>query len=212
MKQTCTLEEIAILLNELYDGLSGHGISLAEMNAVWARGASPLYGELTPAGVDRLGGAITPPLGLDDVFYDLGSGIGKICVQLCLGSSVGRVVGIELSASRHRQARQVHDNLRRMDLPLFETSRLEFVQDDFLGCTMADATVIYLCSLSYSETLMKALARKINIECSRLRLVIAATRFAELEWKTPPRRILLASTWSDSVPFFYYTREIAGPP
>jgi len=213
MQRTRSLPEITRRLDELYAGLSGHGISLAEMNTLWLQGASPLYGELTPAGVDRLLQAITPPLGPGDVFYDLGSGIGKICVHLCLGSAVGRVAGIELSSSRCHQAGQALEALRRTDPSILGAGggRLEFIEADFLRCPLTDATVIYLCSLSYSAPLMKELARKMNTECPELRLVIAATAFPELGWEPPPRRVTLESTWSDTVPFYFYHRETSRP-
>jgi hypothetical protein len=206
MDRPLTLAETSRWMEEFYAGHSGFGISLSEMNSLWECGASPMYGEISNAGVDRLAGAISPPLAPEDVFYDLGSGIGRICVQLYLSTAVGKAVGIELSASRHEQACVVRDALQKLQpgwLP--REDALEFRQDDFLSSSLADATVIYLCSLSYSDALMKRLAVRINEECPVLRLLVASTPFHELGWGQPGRRLILECSWSENVPFYFYT-------
>lgn len=44
-------------------------------------------------------------LGRSDVFADLGSGFGRLVLQVYLSTDVGRAVGVELGAKRHRVAR-----------------------------------------------------------------------------------------------------------
>ena len=48
----------------------------------------------------------------DDVFYDLGSGVGNVCAQVFLNSNVGRVKGVEFVPSRHTIAVQIERELR----------------------------------------------------------------------------------------------------
>lgn len=56
--------------------------------------ADPTYGEVVPASVDSILRYVRP--GKDDVFYDLGSGMGKVVFQAHLTTSVGKAVGVEL--------------------------------------------------------------------------------------------------------------------
>ena len=60
------------------------------------------YGELTYEGCTRLGEILA--MGPDDVFYDLGSGLGRATIQAHLQWGVKRAVGVELSAERSAPA------------------------------------------------------------------------------------------------------------
>ena len=59
-----------------------------------------LFGEITPRGVEQLFGSFGP-LPKDFVFFDLGSGVGKMATQVAIDYGARRSVGIELSKSRH---------------------------------------------------------------------------------------------------------------
>jgi hypothetical protein len=60
------------------------------------------YGEITPAGFRALARRVG--LGAQDVFVDLGSGVGRAVVQAALENGVRRSAGVELAASRHERA------------------------------------------------------------------------------------------------------------
>jgi len=72
-------------------------------------GAVGTYGEVSPVGgvaalLDTIAG-FGAALGPDDVFADLGSGQGRLALQLFLMTDVGRTLGVEIGVRRHRLAR-----------------------------------------------------------------------------------------------------------
>ena len=60
------------------------------------------YGEITPLGMRTLGTTLS--LAAEDVFADLGSGTGRLVLQVAREFGVCRSVGVELVGSRHRLA------------------------------------------------------------------------------------------------------------
>jgi len=109
-----------------------------------------------------------------DVFYDLGSGIGKVCIQVFLSSTVSKCTGIELSSHRHNIASSVLNQIQTEYSRLFSKDRtLCFVNDDILNSNFEDATLIFLCARLFSDDLMERISQKINRECSRLRHILS---------------------------------------
>src|SRR5579864_7063733 len=72
-------------LSLLYQGTKGHqSLKCSEQNTI------PLsYGEILYPGVDRLLAEVT--LSEKDVFFDLGSGLGKVVLQVFLKTAVRKV-------------------------------------------------------------------------------------------------------------------------
>merc|ERR1711871_438345 len=101
------------LLSRTYDYTGGYLISKAEeteleringaMNKPAQCGGSSLsasvYGEMLAEGIEMVLAQLQ--LGPTDVFYDLGSGVGKFSMQIALRSRVGMVRGIEFSKTRY---------------------------------------------------------------------------------------------------------------
>lgn len=142
-------------LAEIYrEADSGFEIPEAEEALVRASRGDPLYGELLPESVTALLGWLE--LGEDDVFYDLGSGTGKVVLQVAMSAPVARCVGVELSESRLRIARSALRRAREHDLVL--ARRTVFRRGNFLDESLADATVVYTCSTGFSSELMRGIA------------------------------------------------------
>jgi len=140
-------------------------ISKAEKEAGLFPEHSATYGEIDPRGVQellpRVGG-----IGSHDTFFDLGSGLGKVALQVFLAGKVGHVVGVELSATRHEGAQDAIAALHRR-FPDLATSlwkhgrRLEFRHDDILKANLSNATVIWMGSLAFPNGLMKHIADRV---------------------------------------------------
>ncbi len=132
------------LLDAIFSGANGFLIPQEEKNSISHRGGAPTYGEIKYPSLD----AILHDLNVDenDVFYDLGSGVGKTVMQAHLNYPFQKTVGVELAPTRHKQAEAVADKLRNR--------MLEFRQEDMLTTDLSDATVIYMCSTCFSDDLM----------------------------------------------------------
>lgn len=84
-------------LHDAFDGLSAHTSKDEEKDKAKPSGAT--YGELRDEGVVKVFGWLN--LTSDDVFCDLGSGIGRMVMQAAMETPVLRSIGIEFIASRH---------------------------------------------------------------------------------------------------------------
>lgn len=79
----------------------------------------------------------------DDVFIDLGSGRGKMVFLASLASGC-QAAGVELLPSYNILSRRVAKLLGIED-------RVQFLDDDFLECDLAGATVIFTACTSWSQ-------------------------------------------------------------
>ena len=71
-----------------------------------------------------------------DVFYDLGCGLGQLCVIAVTEFGVKKAVGVELHAGRARKAQEY---VQRLGL----SGRIEVRNEDFMDSDIHDATIAY---------------------------------------------------------------------
>ncbi len=191
-------------LDELYAGYSGFGISLPEMDQVYDSGGSPVYGEITFEGTRALLECLSRPLDSGDVFIDLGSGIGRLCVEVFLLTAVGCCRGIELSPTRHRVAETIRRRLGDRWPVEFESGRiLEFSHQDIMAAEVADVTVAYCCNPVFSAVFASRIADKLAAEAKSLKTYISLKPVYREGWILL-RRINLACTWFDRQQAFVY--------
>jgi len=145
-------------------------ITKNEKNAGLFPKQTATYGEIDPRGLARLmhqlGG-----LNKSDVFFDLGSGLGKAALQVFFGSEVSRVVGIELSNSRHEWAVEalgvIKQRWKEVDGMLHAGGRsLQFFHEDILKADITGATVIWMGSLAFPPELMAQIGERILDQAS----------------------------------------------
>ncbi|MCX4243889.1 class I SAM-dependent methyltransferase [Paraliomyxa miuraensis] len=145
------------LLRRLYRDEFGYDLSPAEDARVAATLASSTYGELMPAATDHLVEQLG--LGPGDVFYDLGSGLGKVVLQVALRAPVRRCIGIELVRSRHRVAQRILGKVRAQ--AQLRAAECGFRLGDMMRARISDATVVYTCSTAFSTKFMNLLAERL---------------------------------------------------
>ena len=101
------------VLDIVYAGTDHYGtIPDDEEDAVNATGGHWAYGEITFNGLQ----ALLQYMEVDQssVFYDFGSGLGKVVVQCFLTSGARKVVGIEMAGTRHLQAWQASERMGKL--------------------------------------------------------------------------------------------------
>ncbi len=165
-------EDPRTVLRRLYrdeDGYELHGYELDEADEarVLATHSSPTYGEIMPTATDRLVEHLR--MRSDDVFYDLGSGVGKVVLQVAMRAPIKRCVGVELARGRHRIARRVLTEARA--LGLLRARECELRCADFMRVPMGDATVVYTCSTAFPTAFMNELCARLARLCTGLRWV-----------------------------------------
>jgi hypothetical protein len=160
------------------------------------------YGEITSLGARQLFHGMGMKATLRDfetqssndiVFYDLGSGAGRLTVQSYLElSRLVKAVGVELAPTRHSAAVQAWERLvasgeakrvRRMGLRKNENkddkgcAQLEIHQGDLFSLNISDATHIYASSLCFTDGMMAKLAAKLSSEAPKLQSVASLKHF-----------------------------------
>lgn len=128
-----------------------------------------IYGEIPPESVSM----IISELGLRQpggVFYDLGSGVGRMTLQVYLTTEAAKSYGVEIAVPRHELAVKALKALQRAELltllpatpPLLGDRKAEFMATNITEIDMSDATGIYMASLFFPKELMWELAEKFS--------------------------------------------------
>lgn len=196
-KQECNLND---MINKAYMNVSGFGISPEDSKKFEQLGCASTYGEITFQGVDTL--LTKLKLTNNDVFYDLGCGVGKMVVQVYLGSPVKKSVGIELCHDRAQKALNIKEQLIK-DNKIEKDRTLAFYQESFLDSNLDDATIIYLASTCFPEDLMKKITDKIETLKPGLRIA-TLKKLAESAKLKLVEEFILPMTWSDSTTAYLY--------
>jgi len=182
-----------VAIKRFYDGISGFGASGAGPDGRALRPArARVYGELTSVGVRQLIRATR--LSADDVFVDLGSGVGKVVLQVALTVPGVRCIGIEIDGVRHASACEA---LRRAEAcGMLEPGRCVFQHGDVRQAHLGNATVFFAHSTCFPAAMLGGLARRIAAQDRTVTLVttrrltsragtllaFVATRACQLSW------------------------------
>jgi len=154
MLQTTPARAIRRLARDI-DGFEAHGV--APDGTQLRRAPSHTYGELTPTGVSQL--IATTRLSAGDRFVDLGSGTGKVVVQVAMQVPGVRCTGIELDSERHKGARK----LLRAALAegLVARRQVTLRHDSILTAELTGATVLFANSTCFPAPLLAKLAERV---------------------------------------------------
>jgi hypothetical protein len=141
-----------------------------------------------------------------DVFFDLGSGVGKIVLQVFLQTQVKAAIGIELAPELHKKSLAAAQRIGQ-DLPaLFSVNRkLNFVLGDFLTTSFAEATVLLLNSTCYSQEMLLRLGEIIN-DCPHIRYVLTLRTILNLEKLTLSKIVRVQCSWDTALCFIYSSK------
>ncbi|KAK3287081.1 hypothetical protein CYMTET_5393 [Cymbomonas tetramitiformis] len=168
------------------------------------------YGEVTTVGGRQLAHA----LGLADdrisnsspprmVFCDLGSGVGKLTVQLALeNAGLVRSVGIELNQARHQRGVSALESLETSGEVAFlmseferqQTPELELKWGDLFESDLAGVTHVYIASLCFSSDILERLGGFLDRQ-STVQVVASIRRIPTLHKDGNTK------SWSEPEPF-----------
>lgn len=160
---TITFKQFLKYLNELspynpQDGYVAYSKELLE--EAEKQQLALTYGEILPKSLNT----IIQGLDIDkhDVFYDLGSGTGKVALQFCLTTPIQKSYGIEALEVRHTIAEKAYINLKQQLPELFIGKHLESIHDNFLTYNLENPTVIFTDSLCFTDDTIKNLTKILN--------------------------------------------------
>lgn len=188
-------------MNLFYKDIEGFKIPTFDSKNVRKSKGSPVYGEINHQALNKLLDYLK--LGPKDVFYDLGSGVGKVIIQTALTTRVKLAVGIELSGTRHDSAKQALD--RAIEMHPMLKNRVRFLQKDLLTVDLKPATVIYTCSTAFSESFMNKLTKHLVRFTHPFRL-ISLQDLPEHPEINHVATLRLDMSWLRSTPVYIYQR------
>jgi len=159
-------------LARLYDKVTGFiSFSAAEKNKNMESRIYLTYGEIL---FDSVTGLMNK-LNLDekDVFYDLGSGVGKMALQVFMTTPIKEVYGIEASIKRFEKSCKAAAQVEEDFKGLYKNSRkLQFINANIVDCDMKDATIIFACATCFGAELLTTIAER-SVECTNLKYLIS---------------------------------------
>lgn len=206
------------IITEMYKGLDAI-ISEEERSRCSATGGSPVYGEIL---YDSCAVLISEmKLTENDVFYDLGSGLGKFITQVYVTSPVKKAWGIEFSENRFERAQKATKNLEKIQGAAFECEnkmrkafdknplektkgkKFGFSNQDMLKADLSDATVVFTCSTCFSPEFMQKLTNKLADVGDGLRILtlVQLPYHKHVHYVT---MYILPMTWSQETPVYSY--------
>ncbi len=144
------------ILRRLYHQVWAYEIPAADVRRIHATAGSDVYGEIRPAASLRLFDYLK--LGPQDVFFDLGSGAGKVVLHAALATSVGRAIGVEMSRTRHALAKSVVAAARKEGL---DVGACRLRNANLMRTSLKGATVIYCCATAFSEAFLERMVKRI---------------------------------------------------
>ena len=187
------------LIETVYEGISGFSLSNEDSVKMRTVGPASVYGEILYDSLEVL--LDTLRVGSTDVFYDLGSGVGKAVMQVALNTDAKKVVGLELSANRMDRAFEAKERLIALGYTK-AAEKLELKEQDFLEASIDDATIIFLCSTCFPDDMMEKLTEKITgldkpVKIITLRRINDPQVQLIHEYKLP-------MSWSEGSPVYIY--------
>jgi hypothetical protein len=131
----------------------------------------------------------------DVVFYDLGSGVGRLVTQMYFDQSkrIRKAVGVELALDRHEIARQALADIHSMEQPLNKKNEcmpnsenlndedttlslpIVVLHGDALQVDWSDATHVFMSSLCFPDHVLESLQR-VALTLPNLQVVAALNR------------------------------------
>lgn len=191
------------LIKRIYKNINGFSIDPQESTKISEAGGNSTYGEITDEGVLQLIKELNPTK--DDVFYDLGSGAGRMVITMHLISPVKKTLGIELASSRHEKAMQALKDIKK-EIKVHPLRIIDFKNEDLLKFPLHDATIIYTASTCFSDKFMEKLTKKLAQELPKGAKVLTLRQLAQDSAFNLKKQLQVPMTWSNNVTVYVYEK------
>lgn len=181
-------------IDGFYRKVSHRDPNLSKLDILRSSRSSATYGELTQTGARNLIRHLDPKP--QDVFLDIGSGVGKLVLQAAMSVGMRQCVGIERVRARHEYAVAALEYARQNTC--LKTDNVVFEFGNALDCDLSRATKVFMCSTCFSPSFLTRVARKLA-KCVAPVTVVTLREF-ELEHRGLEKAgtFYLSTTWTRS--------------
>ena len=189
-------------LRRLYQQATGHlNYSTEDYQHYYNNQVCLTYGEVEYLSLITFAQKIN--LNADDVFLDLGSGLGKICASILLGTACKEAIGIEASQQLHEQATVVLPGLSVFLEP--EQKQIKLLHGNFLAPEslkyIQKATVVFINSTAFTSDLLDKIGVILN-HCPNIRAVVTFKPFSNLNLPFS-QTLLMEASWDSVLAWIY---------
>lgn len=190
------------------DPLCQHYLTILYANApqyvAQTKGGHPVcetYGEILYPSVNKLITAL--PLNDQDVFIDVGSGMGKIAIQFFLKTAIKAAYGIELLPHLHHQAAHAAQLLQQHLPEFYRGGRtLNFILGDALITPIPAATVALINATCFSPSLLNQLGGLIDATTS-IHTVLSLRPLSTLRRFECIKSLAIECSWDSALCYLY---------
>lgn len=139
----------------------------------------------------------------NDVFIDLGSGIGRVVFHAFLLSNAKKIIGIEMHSALHQIAIQKKERILT-ELPYFFTDHrdIDLVEGDFLETSFNDATAAFISAVCFSQATLQRLAEKLD-QLPALRSIFSLKPLTYLSTLHFHQTIRVQCSWGSALCYQY---------
>jgi len=139
----------------------------------------------------------------EDIFIDLGSGMGKAVIQFFLQTQIKKAFGIEIMSNQYQYSVMMANRLKA-DLPEFYLNgrELQFFLGNFLEIPFTTATVILIGSPCFTPNMLDTLGSIIN-STPNIHTVVSLRPLLTLSRLTFRRMLSLECTWDTAQAYIY---------
>lgn len=188
--------EITHFVETLYQNQAYPEYSAQDHARGLAKNVCLTYGEiLTPSLCQVLSQF---PFHAQDVWLDLGSGMGKTLLTTMLATPIQTLIGYEANDALTQIAQTVFSNLPQ---DLTQNRQIILKTANFLEENLNVATLAYICATCFTEDLLDAIAEKLN-QSTNLRMVISLKPIDRLQLPFQ-RTYSVECSWDSSLVYIY---------
>lgn len=152
------------IFQRLFCDVDGHALSSAARAKLHLSSTEYVYGEILPETFQII--LEKAHVADNELFYDLGSGVGKAVLWAALSFPFKKAVGIELIEDIHQASKAVLKNYQEQVRPLLplekQSQEVDFIQADFCEVDLSNADVLFIHATCFTDDTMNRLVRHLT--------------------------------------------------
>ncbi|MBF0206011.1 MAG: hypothetical protein HQK53_03900 [Oligoflexia bacterium] len=203
------VENPSEFIHQLYLDKSGHGLENTDVSTLEKMNYAQknvIYGEITYNGAITLFEKLN--IKGNDVFYDIGSGVGKLVLQAYLTTPAKKSVGIELVGSRAKKAETVYQQLMNQGiLSKAGNKELKYVEADVITSDLSDATTIFWANLTWEEGVIDKVVQKLSSSVKHPLLIVSHKSLDNYPNMKLKEAFTVECTWTSRSNVYLYEME-----
>lgn len=186
---------------QLYSHVDGYAISKKAISKLSKYYVGHMYGEITYRGFLRTLAMAKPKK--NEVFYDLGSGTGKVVILAAMLANFSKVVGIEIFQELFDASQKVLDNYKELSgLNSKSPQSIVFIHGNFNNLDFSDADVIFMNATTWSYEFGALFIRKLEQLKKGARIITSTLVIKSDKFKIKPIGSIDFS-WGDEEVFIH---------